>query len=73
MLTIECPELPPIANGTITYAPDNMSDFDVGTIATYQCNNGFILIGVTTRNCIIAIDNTAQWSEQEQMCDRKDL
>ncbi|XP_064387502.1 uncharacterized protein LOC135335845 isoform X3 [Halichondria panicea] len=47
----QCPPLPEIANGMISYLPDNTSDYDVGTIASYVCEDGFTLNGDDTRNC----------------------
>ena len=37
------------------YSPDNTSPFDLGTIATYVCDDGFYLdlsVGSETRTCI---------------------
>ncbi len=39
----QCPPLPAILNGFITYAPDNTPDYDLGTVATYACDIGFVL------------------------------
>ena len=33
----------------ITYAADTMSDFEIGTVATHNCNAGFALVGDMTR------------------------
>ncbi len=49
--TAQCPPLPEIANGMISYLPDNTSDYDVGTMASYVCEDGFTLNGDDTRNC----------------------
>ena len=70
--TAQCPELPPIENGSITYDPDMTPDFDIGTDATYECDPGFILVGVMVRNCTVAIDGTGEWSEEPPTCERKD-
>ncbi len=47
-----CNELEAIANGIISYAPDNQGpEYDLGTVATYSCDDGFILIGSSNRVC----------------------
>ena len=48
-----CNELEAIANGTISYAPDNQgSEYDLGTVATYSCDDVFMLIGSPERTCV---------------------
>lgn len=37
-----------------------------GKTATYSCNSGYILVGVTTRTC----QETKSWSESEPTCQR---
>ena len=52
-----------IANGVITYAPDNVSNYSLGTTATYSCNAGFSLdlsAGSETRTCVDDGDNDAE-------------
>ena len=40
-------------NGFIVYAPDNVGpEYDLNTVATYDCNTGYVLVGVATRTCI---------------------
>ena len=41
IFTAFCNKLSMIANGMITY--DSDSPFDVGTVATYDCNPGYVL------------------------------
>ena len=53
LVAIECPALSPIANGTITYAPDTTADYDQGTVAIYICDDGFNLVGDMQRTCQI--------------------
>ena len=48
---IECKPLPKILNGTITYAKDIVPDYELGTTATFKCDDGFFLIGENQRNC----------------------
>ena len=49
--TALCPPLAPIANGMITYGPDTVPDYSVGTIATYMCDDGFNLGENMVRVC----------------------
>ncbi|XP_064386678.1 E-selectin-like [Halichondria panicea] len=41
--SIECPPLAGITNGFITYTIDNTPNYDLGTVATYVCDAGFVL------------------------------
>ncbi len=73
---IECPVLPVFPNGMIVYATDRIPNFDVGTTATYSCNEGYTLdlsIGIEVRTCIDDGDNDAvgMFSDQEPACVRK--
>ena len=47
-----CPPLTLIPNGMITYAPDTVPDYSVGTMATYVCDEGFNLVGNMVRECL---------------------
>ena len=58
-------------NGFITYAPDDMADFDIETVATYECNPGFILVGVMTRDCVEAADRSGVFNREAPVCIRK--
>ena len=50
---VECPALAPILNGAITYDPDTIAPFDVDTVATHSCNDGFIrVVGSEIRTCL---------------------
>ena len=54
LAAIECPPLLSIANGFITYAPNDTRNYALGTVATYSCNTGFVLdlsVGSRTRTC----------------------
>ena len=54
-VAIECEPLPPIANGLITYAVDTTPNFDLGTTATYECDEGLFLdvsVGNRVRTCV---------------------
>ncbi|XP_064387646.1 adhesion G-protein coupled receptor G6-like isoform X2 [Halichondria panicea] len=60
-----CPALAPIPNGAITYGPDTFADFDVDTVATHTCNDGFILVvGSETRTCLVG----GRWSGLIPVC-----
>ncbi len=62
---VECPALPFIPNGAITYGPDTIAPFDVGTVATHSCNDGFILgAGSEIRTCL----NSGIWSGLIPVC-----
>ncbi len=50
---VGCPALAPIPNGAITYDPDMTAPYDVDTVATYSCNDGYFLLGgFATRLCV---------------------
>ena len=60
---IECEPLSVIANGFITYEPDSVSNYSLGTRATYSCNTGFLLdlsAGSETRTCVGDGDGDAE-------------
>ncbi len=61
---MECPALQPIPNGAITYGPDMTADFDVGTIATHTCNDGYRLSGFETRECVLE----GRWNRLPPVC-----
>ncbi len=64
---VECLPLPSIPNGAITYGPDTTADYDVGTVATHSCNDGFILdlrFGSEIRTCL----NSRIWSGLTPVC-----
>ena len=73
---IECEPLPVIANGVITYTPDRVPNYNLGTTATYSCNTGFSLdlsAGSETRTCVDDGDNDAEgvFTGQAPTCVRK--
>ncbi len=61
---IECSPLPAITNGSITYAIDNTPNYELGTVATYACEAGFVLDlslgGSKMRTCVHDMDNDAE-------------
>lgn len=54
-----CPMLQQISNGFL-----NVSSYSENSIATYQCNNGYKLIGNDTRQCLLG----GKWTNQEPFC-----
>ena len=59
-------------NGFIFYAPDDVPLYDIGTVATYECNPGFILVGDITRDCVGIDANIAEFNREAPVCTRKD-
>ena len=70
---IECEPLPDIANGNISYADDMTPNYEVGTIATYECDDGYYLMGDDERNCTAGdgSSTTGVFDRQEPTCVRK--
>ena len=68
---IQCPPLPAITNGSITYAPDNQ--YNLGTVATYDCDAGFVLDlslgGSEMRTCVG--DTEGLFDNQAPICVHK--
>ncbi len=65
-----CPPLAPLPNGVITYGPDVTPDYDVDTVATHICNEGFEFtpgVGDQTRVCLAS----GRWSGLIPVCERK--
>ncbi|XP_064386665.1 sushi, von Willebrand factor type A, EGF and pentraxin domain-containing protein 1-like [Halichondria panicea] len=67
---IECPPLPTITNGMISYFPDVTPDYDLGTNATITCEAGFYLEGNEARVCMDdnGMDTIGVWSGQKPSC-----
>ena len=58
------------------YSPDSVSNYSLGTTATYSCNTGFSLdfsAGSRTRTCVDDGDNDAEgvFNGQAPTCVRK--
>lgn len=68
----ECPILPDVQNGNITYEiPDisyEMPPYVQTTKAVYICEDGFVLNGDSMRECF-DIDGTGVWSGSEPTCE----
>ena len=65
-----------IANGVITYAPDSVKNYSLGTTATYSCNTGYLLnvsADSETRTCVDDGDNDTEgvFNGQAPTCVRK--
>ena len=56
---VECPALQNPANGRV-----NLSSVTFGSIATYECNVGYILVGDLQRTC----QDNGQWSGRQPEC-----
>ena len=62
--SVHCPILPPLLdNGMITYNPPDSPE-GLNTTATYSCNNGYLLIGESTRTC----QSDRTWSNTAPYC-----
>ncbi len=75
--TAQCPPLPEIANGMISYSPDNTPDYNIGTVASYSCNQGYELVRnlssrSVVRTCLDAGDGSGgTFTGQDPTCKRK--
>ena len=66
---ITCSALPGIGNGTIMYSQnDTTVPYDFETIATYQCDEGFDLVGDKMARRTCAGDGSSFWSGQPPNC-----
>ena len=61
-----CPTLSNPENGQVAVNTDT-----VGGVATYACNNGYILSGVNMRICEEDSGVIGQWTLQPPTCPRK--
>ncbi len=61
---IVCPKLPTIHYGTVS-----VGNRQVGSTAIYNCDDGFILVGDSTRHCL----STGVWSGQPPVCKPRGL
>ena len=57
-----CPKLTNLINGVV-----RISSYFVGDVATYDCDDGFGLLGPATRNCL----SNGTWSIVFTTCDRE--
>ena len=62
MIPTGCPALSEIPNGSVTVSSDTNN-----TIAVYSCNEGFELVGESTRVCM----SDSTWSGNSPICRRE--
>ena len=69
-----CPALPSVVNGTISFSPDMVPGFDLGTVVTYTCDQGYVLsnTSATTRMCVVQSGMTV-WDGVAPTCDGKSV
>ena len=60
---LACPSPSVDVDGNITFSPPGQAQF-VGTVASYQCNTGFNLIGSNVRYC----QESGDWNGTEPSC-----
>ena len=61
-----CPNPVDIVNGMVTFIGNS-----VGDTATYTCNPGFDLNGISTTTCTLVDENTAEFSPPPPICRRE--
>ncbi len=68
-----CDSPPPLENGRITYSLNQTMPFSFGTLATYTCDNGYVLVGgESVRTC--DGDDTSPigyWTGSDPVCNCK--
>ena len=62
-----CPDLTVSANGMISYNMGTASLRPVGTVATYTCDTGYTVTGLSTSTC----GSDGVWSGSASVCQRK--
>ena len=77
LCAVICLPLEQFSNGRIEYSTNTTAPYNLGTVATYICNEGFRLDisngGSETRTCIDDMDNDRQgiFDNQAPQCVRK--
>ena len=71
---ILCLESPAPENGTVSTvsASNSHNNYSLGSVATFSCNSGFVLVGQTTRVCEDkngGTVTTGTWSGSEPICE----
>ena len=67
--TAVCMDLPDISNGFIDYDIEEMPR-PIGTVALYECDPGFVLMGQENRTCVEE-SGVGVFDGVEPVCDRK--
>ena len=62
VVIVLCPDLTTPANGNV-----NQPGNTVETVATYTCNNGYVLVGDESRTC----RENGKWTGEDPTCVRK--
>lgn len=69
-----CPALPDITNGRISYNLTGQNAFPDSTVATYICNERYLLEGVPYRTCNVVVGaSTGEFDGEEPHCIRESL
>ena len=68
-LAITCDSILSFKNGIISYSPDMVSPFVLGTVAAHDCDEGFSLVGIRMRVCEIGNGTTGIWSGVSPYCE----
>ena len=66
---VECLELAPLENGVIAYSPDTEPPYELGTVASHVCNQGYRLVGVQTRVCEDVGTAVGEFSGEPPVCE----
>ena len=74
-VAIECPLLPDLVNGVITYMEDMTPNFELTTMAIHECNEpGYTRVGPRIRTCVRSSDPNSLigvWDQTAPTCVRK--
>ena len=57
---MDCGDLQDPSNGTVT-----LTGTTLGSMATYECDDGFILMGLSQRTC----NNSGEWNGTAPTCE----
>ena len=69
VIDIQCPALPDVPNGVISYSVGGPDEYPNNTVATYSCNNGYVLEGEPERTCNIPVDTpVGEFDGGEPLC-----
>ena len=69
---LKCKTLPMLENGNVSYTPSHTlgssTGYDLGTVATFTCDDGFRLLGNTNQTCVQSVSNTSIWDGNDEPC-----